>query len=309
MNKKEIIEFLNAKPGYKKKGSKVLRAHLKKQGFDTLLKDCKAALSESRVRIENTVDFVKSKILIYDIETSYAIAKTWRIGYKINLNYDNLLSVPKIICISYKWYGEDEVFNLRWDVNQDDAILLKYFVDEVLNKADCIVGHNGDRFDLPYIRTRAIANNIQMLPKYKSIDTLKIARSKYRFPTNKLNDLGQYLGLGEKIKTDYSLWDRIILHKEAEALEEMIEYCNQDVNLLEKVFNVLSFSELPQEHVGVKNDLNKHTSPYNGKKDFTLVQTSVNRAGTKKHVFYDNIDKKYFEMSHTAYKKHKEINE
>ena len=169
------------------------------------------------------------------------------------------------------------------------------------------MAHNGDKYDLPFIRTRAIVHGIQMFPKYKSIDTLKIARYKYKFPTNKLDDLGSYLGLGNKIKTDYTLWDRIILNKEEEALEEMIAYCNQDVILLEKVYDKLSQNELPNEHIGIKNDLTKQSSPYNGKKDFTLVRTNVTRAGTKKHLMYDNIDKKYFEMSRTAYKKYKEL--
>ena len=85
---------------------------------------------------------------------------------------------------------------------------------EVANLANEMVGHNGDKFDLAWIRTRCLFHKIEMFPAYVTIDTLKIARSKFRFNSNRLNYIADFLGLGQKIKTEYSLWKDILLKKD-----------------------------------------------------------------------------------------------
>ena len=60
------------------------------------------------------------KRLFFDIETSPCIVYSWRVGYQINLSYENVIEDWKIICISYKWEHEDTVKNLAWDKNQCD---------------------------------------------------------------------------------------------------------------------------------------------------------------------------------------------
>lgn len=301
--KEEVIEFLINKPGYIKKGAKVLRNILKSKGFKVSLKTCKQALSEVRNRLNNRPTFKEEpKILFYDIETSYGLAKAWRPGWKVKLTQDNFITVPKIICISYKWNYEDTVHTVRWDSNQDDKLLLELFIPE-LNKADFIVAHNGDKFDLPWIKTRALANDLEMHPKYKTVDTLKIARYKHRFLSNRLDDIGEYLKLGRKIKVDFALWDRVILEKSEKALKEMIKYCEQDVLLLEKVYNKLSKQELPVVHNGVLQGSTKNTSPYTGKSNVELVKTTTSKSGTVKHLMKDLNTNKYFELSDSAYRK------
>jgi predicted PolB exonuclease-like 3'-5' exonuclease len=178
------------------------------------------------------------KRLFYDIETSYYIVKAWSPGWGKTIHPSDIIHYPSVICVSYKWEGEDKVNRLSWDENQSDEQLLEKFIP-IMNKANQIVAHNGDRFDLKWLRMRAIKHGIPMNPRYETIDTLKIAKSQFRFHSNKLDELGQFLEVGEKIKTDMTLWDRIILHKEPEALEQMGLYCDQDVLLLEKVFDKL----------------------------------------------------------------------
>src|SRR5690606_36182950 len=168
MEKQEIIEFLRSKPGYSKEGAKRLRNHLRKKGFATTIYNCKLALQEVRQEqkdLSEKVNNNKARVLIYDIETSPNIGWFWRAGYKLNIQPENIIKERAIICISYKWLDEDQVYNLSWDKNQDDKFLIEQFV-EVLNEADLSVGHNGDRFDLKWIKTRALFHRIPMLPNY-----------------------------------------------------------------------------------------------------------------------------------------------
>jgi DNA polymerase elongation subunit (family B) len=132
----------------------------------------------------------KRRRLFFDIETSPNIGLFWEAGYKKNIDYSNIIQERAIICICYKWEEEKEVYSLQWDSKQNDKAMLQKFI-EVANLANEMVGHNGDKFDLAWIRTRCLFHKIEMFPNYVTIDTLKIARSKFRFNSNRLNLLEQ----------------------------------------------------------------------------------------------------------------------
>lgn len=312
MSKEEIKEFLKNKPGYLKEGGKRLRKVLLRKGFQTTVAECKLAIREVTQELKfNPVPTTKkteAKVLLYDIETAYGLARVWNPGWKLNVGYKDFVKMPRIICISYKWLGEDEVHTVRWDSKQDDKLLLEEFIKE-LNKADYSIAHNGDKFDLPWIRARAMYHGLDMFPKYTTVDTLKIARYNFRFPSNRLDDLGDYLGVGRKIPTDRQLWVDTVCNGDLDALQEMVEYCEQDVFLLEDVYDKLRRQTLPAVHAGVLNGETKQTSPYNGGVNLELVKTTTTKAGTIKRLMKCKDTGKYFEMSNTNYNKYIEIND
>jgi DNA polymerase elongation subunit (family B) len=307
MNVEEIKQFLRNKKGYLKEGSKRLKRHLLQKGFDVTLSDCIIALRDVRreFRTHNNISVLnKSKVLIYDIETSYNIVKSWRVGYNLNIQPNDILHERKIICISYRWFGEDQIYNLSWDKNQCDKFMIEQFI-EVLNEADLIVSHNGDKFDLPWIKTRALYHNLPMLVNYKQFDTLKVAKRKFNFNSNRLDYISEFLGFGNKIKTEMALWDNIILNKCPDAMKKMITYCDMDVELLSKVYDKLVYWENPMHHNGVDNNLPKYTSPISGSLNLKLVKSITTNRGTVKHVMRDLDTDRLFEMSDTNFKKYK----
>lgn len=178
---------------------------------------------------------VKERILFFDIETSPNIVFSWNIGNKISLTPDNIIEERAIICISYKWSDEDTVTTLQWDKG-DDTEMLRKFV-KVMNQADSLCTHNGNAFDIKWIRTRCLLHGIDMLSKYKSIDTLKLARKAFKLNSNKLDYIGKFLGVGKKQETGYGLWRDIVLNNDKVAMDKMKEYCANDVILLEKIYN------------------------------------------------------------------------
>lgn len=310
MELEEIKEFLKEKPGYLKEGGKRLRNHLNNKGFSTTINKCKQALKEVRAEEKNIKARIESKgarILIYDIETSYNIVKSWRVGYKLNIQPNDILQERAIICISYKWKGEKQVYNLSWDKNQCDKFMLEQFI-EVLNEADLIVAHNGDRFDLKWIKTRAIYHRLPMLPNYKQFDTLKVAKSKFLFNSNKLDYIAKFLGAKGKIKTEMKLWDDIILHKCPIAMNTMLEYCDEDVRQLEEVYDLLVAWDNPRLHEGIIQGKTKQTSPISGGVNLKRIKSVTTNRGTVKHIMEDLDTNRFFEMSDTNYKKFKLIN-
>ena len=308
-SKEEIKEFLRSKKGYAKKGGRTLRNILREKGFETTIKNCKEAAKE--VRDELSTKIIKpdeGRILIYDIETSYNIVKSWRVGYKLNINHGDILKERAIICISYKWLGEDQVYNLRWNDKQCDKFLLEQFI-EVMNEADMLVAHNGDRFDLKWIKTRALFHRLPMLVNYNQFDTLKVAKKKFMFNSNRLDYISKFLGHEGKIPTSMKLWDDIILRNCPDAMNKMLEYCDEDVIQLENVYKELMYWEDPKFHAGVNQGKTKQSSPIAGGYNLKLVKTRTTKAGTLKRIMLDLDTNRQFEMSETNYQKYKLIKE
>lgn len=216
----------------------------------------------------------KRRRLFFDIETSYCIGKFWRPGFKIHISSENIIKHAGIICICYKWEDEKEVHELHWDGKQNDKKSLIEFI-KIANQASELVGHNGDKFDLSWIRTRCLFHGIEMFPHYTTIDTLKYSRQKFRFPDNKLNTIAKYLGIGSKIKTETGLWDKVILDKSATAMDYMIKYCKGDVILLEKVFQKLRPHFEPKTHYGVVFGQDRGSCPECGADSEQLIRTAT----------------------------------
>lgn len=204
----------------------------------------------ARPHTHHMIEKTKRKRLFFDIEVSANIGLFWQSGYKLNIGPENIIKERAIICICYKWEDDKTVHSLHWDSKQDDKKLLQQFI-KVINESDEAVGHNGDRFDLSWIRTRCLFHKIDMFPNYVTIDTLKIARQKFKFNSNKLNYIADFLGIGEKIKTDFGLWKNIMLNKDPKAMADMIKYCQKDVVLLEKVYKELARHTVAKTHYGV----------------------------------------------------------
>ena len=220
------------------------------------------------------------KRLFFDIETSPNIGLFWQAGYKQRIDYDNIIQERAIICICYKWEGEEQVYGLTWDKKQNDKRMIKEFLD-VANHATELVGHNGDKFDLPWIRTRCVLHELEMFPKYTTIDTLKISRQQFRFNSNRLNYIAQYLGLGKKIQTEFNLWKKVLLEKDAEALNHMVEYCKEDVRLLERVYEKLSPHTYSATHYGVVYGQDRGTCKNCGSDELVRNNVRVTAAGTR----------------------------
>ena len=141
--------------------------------------------------------------ILFDIETTALVSRTWGI---FDQNVIKVVEEWKILCFSYKRLGEKKVYveSLR---NQDEKSLVKK-LHEVLNSADIVIGHNQDRFDIRKSNAKFIEYGLPPTPDYHKIDTLKVARKYFAFTSNRLNDLGQFLGVGEKVKhPGFEMWE------------------------------------------------------------------------------------------------------
>jgi hypothetical protein len=243
--------------------------------------------------------------LIWDIEVSPNIGLFWRAGFDQSISYDQIIAERKIICICWKWVGEPKVHALTWDEEQDDATMLRKF-SEVIESADEAVAHFGDRFDLPWIRARMIHLGLPPLPKIKTVDTKAWASKNFSFNSNKLDYLGEFLGFGKKIKTEYSLWKDILLEECPVAMDKMVRYCKRDVALLEKVYLRLADWCTPKSHAGVLGGLDNWTDPRTGSTNVIKSKTRITASGTVQHQMKNCETGTYYSINDAAFRRYLE---
>jgi predicted RNA-binding Zn-ribbon protein involved in translation (DUF1610 family) len=213
------------------------------------------------------------KRLFYDIETSFEIGKFWRPSWKAVIRHSDVLIESAIICISYKWEGQKKVHSLQWDEGCDKALLSAFM--EVALLADECIAHNGDNFDEKIIRTRCLFHGVPCPPRFKSLDTLKKARSHFKFDSNTLEYIAKRLTGDGKTPMEYEDWNLICLpliprhlgyevelpdtyHK---ALKKMVKYCEVDVLKLEEVFHYIQPYITHNSNAAVATGGNKYDCP------------------------------------------------
>jgi DNA polymerase III epsilon subunit-like protein len=197
------------------------------------------------------------KTLILDIETAPKRAYVWRM-WKENVSYSQLISDWFMLTWSAKWHGEKHIYGDKLspkEVNEENDYRIVHSLRDMMDEADVIVAHNGDKFDLPSINTRMVVNGITQPSPYRSVDTLKIAKRNFKFSSNRLDYLGEILGLGRKLDTGgFDLWARCMAG-EAKAFQEMLDYNMQDVVLLEAVYDELRPYHKTHPNQGVTSDV------------------------------------------------------
>lgn len=174
----------------------------------------------------------KPKVLFLDCESLPNICYAYDL-YSPK-NYKMIIQEKALITFAWKWLGDKELHVVKAKEAYKDDDILKV-INELFEQADYVVAHYGDKFDLKYIRSRALVNNLPAPAPVPSIDTYKLAKRYFNFNANRLDYLGELFGLGRKIKTSFELWDRCA-KGERKAINEMATYNIQDVALLEKIF-------------------------------------------------------------------------
>lgn len=191
---------------------------------------------------------------------------------------------PKALCtVAWKLSGEETVVH-RCDTPYEDRTLCERIL-EAMEQADYVVWHFGEGFDRKFIEGRLFANGLPGLPPVASIDTYKLAKAKWgrTLNSNKLDHIAKLMGLGQKNKTDATLWVRCAQGDEA-AMDEMAAYNKQDVDLLEAVYKKLAPNVSSKVNHNLLRDNPVNCCKVCGSENLTLKRY-VLTASTFKHRF------------------------
>ena len=179
------------------------------------------------------------RVLLYDLETSPNIVYTWGTHEQDAIK----VIVPRrIICFAWMWLDEGvphvlglpDIPGYKKGSLDNRGLILR--LHALFQEADVTVGHNVEQFDDRRSNTDFIKAGLKPPPPHRRVDTLKLARSKFDFNSNRLDDLGQELGCGRKVKhPGFPMWEGCLEGKR-ESWAQMRAYNLGDVVLLKKVY-------------------------------------------------------------------------
>ncbi len=222
-----------------------------------------------------------ANILILDIETSPNVAYVWRF-FKENIGAKQVLENGTMLSFAAKWLNSEEVYYEDVSNQSEKEMMDKLF--SLLDNADIVVAHNGDRFDLPHIQGRGLVLGLKPPSPYKTVDTVQVARKEFNFPSNSLEYLSTVLNLknkkdGHKKYPGFELW-LAVLKNDPEAWAEMKEYNIMDILALEELYLLMRPWMRRHPNVGIYGDAEKPVCPKCGSEHIQFrgyAHTSVSK--------------------------------
>jgi DNA polymerase elongation subunit (family B) len=177
------------------------------------------------------------RILTYDIETSPIKAYTWQL-WDATISPDMVIEPSRVLCFAAKWYDQAKViYHAEWD---DSHAAMVQHAWELLDAADIVVTYNGVGFDDKHLAREFLMAGLGPPSPWQAVDLLKVARQRFKFPSNRLGQVGQTLGIGAKLETGgWKLWQDV-MDGDEKARAKFGRYCRQDVKLTEALFDVLA---------------------------------------------------------------------
>lgn len=176
------------------------------------------------------------RILLLDIETSPYTALVWGVR-KQYLTSKNLLDTASVMCWAAKWLGEDDVYFDSLYRNSEEQMLRN--VHAMLDEADVVITYNGNSFDLPTLNREFLKLRMKPPAPYKSLDLYQTVRRKFRFASNKLDDVLKELGFSGKTNhAGLTMWFNC-MQGDKSSWAQMEEYNTNDVTELEELYGVV----------------------------------------------------------------------
>jgi hypothetical protein len=208
------------------------------------------------------------KILFLDLETSPILAHVWGL-WDQNVSIGQIAKSTEVICFGARWYGEKKV--LFKSVHHHGKQEMLNEMHRVMDEADIVIGWNSASFDSKHMKREMIEAGMLPPSPYKDLDLMRVVKSQFKFPSNKLDYVAQTLGVGSKVKhSGFDLWLKCMAG-DNKAWQEMKKYQIQDVDLLVDLYEKLK--------PWIKN--HPHAALYDGVEDgcSNCASTDLQRRG------------------------------
>ena len=176
------------------------------------------------------------KVLFLDLETSPNLAYVWGL-WQQNVAITQMVNSTEVICFGARWGDSKKV--IFKSIHHDGKKAMLDALHELMEEADVLVGWNSQAFDSKHIKREFVENGYLPPSPYKELDLMRVVKSQFKFPSNKLDYVSQKLGVGAKVKhSGFQLWIDCMAG-DKKAWKEMKEYQIQDVNLLLDLYDIL----------------------------------------------------------------------
>jgi hypothetical protein len=198
--------------------------------------------------LADALEATTPNVLVIDIETSPHLAWSFQ-TWNTNISPDMIVAPSRVLCFAANWYPAARVDAWsEWDDGKGPMVQALW---DLLDRADIVVGYNSDGFDLKHINRELILAGLGPPSPYQTIDLLKTMRHRFKFPSNKLGQVGQSLEIGAKMETGgWKLWQNV-LDGDEKARKKFMRYCKQDVRLTADLLATISPWVKSVPHMGL----------------------------------------------------------
>jgi predicted RNA-binding Zn-ribbon protein involved in translation (DUF1610 family) len=181
------------------------------------------------------------KTLLLDLETAPMLGYSWDI-WKEQGSMKFIVRDWYMLCWAAKWLDNKKIMSSAlpdfksYTTNPENDYNVVYELWKLLQDVDVVITQNGIKFDIPKSNAKFIEHGLTPPPPFKMVDTCQIARNKFGFTSNKLDDIARLLKVGKKSDTGgFDLWANV-MNGDMKAWKKMVEYNKNDVLLLEKIY-------------------------------------------------------------------------
>ena len=169
----------------------------------------------------------RAKILVWDIETRNLIA-----------------DYGSILCIGWQWVGEKKVHvksihDIPGKHPLDDKPLVKWFLENVWEKADMEVGWYNCKHDTPFLRSRALLHDLPPIKNVQTIDMWAKSRGRFKFANNRLMTYARHLNTSKQKYWTKTEDFETVLWGHKGAMNRIVKHCRHDVIMTMELYERL----------------------------------------------------------------------
>ena len=249
----------------------------------------------------------KGKVMVYDIETSMVRFDAWGTGQQY-VRHDMLVPGPegetRVISVSWKFVGEDHVYDLTWDDGCDKELIRQFMM--VYNRCDMVIGQNNNSFDNKIVRARAAKHGLFVNRFVKSFDIYRKAKIAFKLQSYSMKYMANYFGLTPKLSHEgIKMWKMIQYgtpEQKEEYLKKMVEYNVGDIVTTEELYMLLRPYLSGVTHIGVAQGKPKWVCPISASENVKLYNTIITPAGTVQRILWCEDSNYQFKVSNKVYR-------
>jgi hypothetical protein len=189
------------------------------------------------VALSDSLRATGPRLLTFDIETSPHRCFSFGL-HNTTISPDMVIQPSRILCWAAKWFDESKVISAaEWEADGPGGMLEKLW--QLLDEAHIVAGYNSNGFDIKHVNRAFIEYGFSPPSPYQTVDLIKTVRGRFKFPSNRLGQIGKSLDIGAKLDTGgWKLWEAVLAGDE-KAQRKFLRYCRQDVKLTEDLLRVL----------------------------------------------------------------------
>lgn len=176
------------------------------------------------------------RIGILDVEILPMIGMMWQL-WDVDFSPEQVLQDSTFLSWAGKFVGNDtmysDILTAEEAIDRDPRRIARSAF-EFISQCDIVVGHNYKAYDQKVLNT--VFLEYEKPVRYRTIDTLEVAKNNFKFASNKLAFINKKLGIRQKISNEgFKLW-RKCAEGDQDSLDIMLEYNCGDILSTEELF-------------------------------------------------------------------------